>query len=415
MSRIFDSLQKDLKKPAVNVGVVGESSDITSDIAEVSIEAMHIANDEMDLEQVQEVCASLEAIALQAEASIADGGLDRPAAAMMEVAVEGQVSRLGLDAQVPSMESFGASSTRVEATEISVEALKEKVANIWEWIVTKYAELRVKIVKWFHKVFGTAEGVVKRAKALGEKVKGDLTPKDEQKKISLGGGAAPLMDDSGAFAAGNVKSQLEAWKTFGDTIFGGHYNAGKDYVGAATTFFKGLGGLEKESEVKGEAGKVGGVDLPTFDAAITGETKLPGGVIVKAAAGGEGVDAFKKALPTVEMGEAKLKDSKVEFDALDAAGMTAILKVVEEAAEAIVKFKGDFEGQEKLLKDLGEAAKGVDKLKLKYAGDAKSVAQAAYDLAGNVFSKPYTQVMAAELKSLKAGLAVVEKSLGQYK
>ena len=181
---------------------IGSSEGLEAIQSEVAVEALQIEADMALCGDLDNVIGSLESIAEQAASSIADGGLDRQAAGMLEVSVESHMSRVGLSASdaVISVEAFGGTSTQLEATQVSVEAIKDKAKQLWEYLVKKFKEVRQKVFAWFKKVFSGAAMLKKRAEGIAKKaVDKKGTKKEGAEKIKLGSFGKALMGTDGAF------------------------------------------------------------------------------------------------------------------------------------------------------------------------------------------------------------------------
>jgi hypothetical protein len=78
---------------------------------------------------------------------------------------------------MPSMESFGGASSRIGATQLAMEGIKQSAKDLWKYIVEAFK----KLVSWakghWQKVFGGAEKMKKRAIAIAAAVDGIRTKK----------------------------------------------------------------------------------------------------------------------------------------------------------------------------------------------------------------------------------------------
>lgn len=422
---------------------VGNSSDLEAQVANVSVEAADLEAECIVAEGVSGVVASLEAIAMEAEASIAEGGYDRAAAGMMQVAVQNQLDMVGVDASstVPSMESFGGSGTRVEATQVSVEAIKEKAQQFWKFIVKKYKEIREKILKWFKSVFSTAAQLKSRATKVAKKAadkKG--TKKEDQEEIDFGGAAKHLMTGtSGKVDVAKLKANVTALKELANSIFQDHGVMVKDMAETTEKMLSAAAGLDKEKWEKGEAkdfldgGKLFGIDVPDYDldkfkGTTGGEYLGARDIEVKKGDGGAGdVAGLKSKLDgtSVRYDVAKNGDKAIEvaddqkFEAFAPDASRSIADEVVVVAEAVLafesnyfKFQKDLEGMEKAAEKL---AKVQDKVSPNQHGAAANkVCRSAYELVMRMNQNPATAFTAATIASAKAALDVCEKSLAQY-
>lgn len=423
---------------------IGSSEGLESVITEISVEAVEIESASLINESVGNVCASLEAIAEEAQASIADGGLDRRSAGMMEVAVESHLTLLGLDNDAtPSMESFGGTGTRVEATQVSVEAIKEKAGQLWDYLVKKFKEAREKLLKWFKKVFSGAAMLKSRA----EKVAKTATDKKGTKKddaddeLKLGGAAKQLyIGDGGKVDIDNLSGGISALKELADKIYRGHSKTlgeGVDKVAsaldaAASKSKEDLEGGDESAFLQGN--KFCGVEVPTFefDGVSEGGDYLGGRTIeIKGSIGARGAGDMAKIKSRfdatgIEYNIKKNSDDKApevdqdqEFKPLAPTKVKNIAESVVVLAEAVISFESDYYKHQKTMEKADKAAekagKAFGKHSLGAAGAAADkVCKAAYSAVQRLNTNPSTQFTAATLASAKAALDVCDKSLSQY-
>lgn len=145
------------------------------DMAESDVDAADetIADAESDL-------STLDGIADKLEATEENGGIDAGSAAIVEVAVERLYQKLGVTRAkaMPALESFGADSSRLKATRIAVEDIRENAKKVWEAILRMIAKAREFLSAFFKKVF-TATGRVKeravKLKAALEQIQGNAS------------------------------------------------------------------------------------------------------------------------------------------------------------------------------------------------------------------------------------------------
>lgn len=77
---------------------------------------------------------TLDSIADKMEATQATGGMDAPTAEIAQVAVEHLVQRLNIrhTRVIPAMESFGGESSRIKATQLAVENIREQTKSVMQ-------------------------------------------------------------------------------------------------------------------------------------------------------------------------------------------------------------------------------------------------------------------------------------------
>lgn len=122
--------------------------------------------------------------------SVEDGGdgLTEDAAEIAEVAVEAICARLGYKPAkklMPSMEAFGSTSSRVEATKYALEGIQDTMKKIWEAIKGFFNRIWEAIKGLWKRLTDAATRTAARAKKLEEKVaaaKKDGLVADPEKK-----------------------------------------------------------------------------------------------------------------------------------------------------------------------------------------------------------------------------------------
>lgn len=170
---------------AANVATEVEAA--TSELAEVGDEAEEYAE---GIETSVDAAGELQEVHDTLAASVEDGeGVSEETAKMAEIAVEAICAKVGISARetrmIPAMESFGSANSRLTATKLAMEGIKETAKRIWEAI--KKAAIHVwNVIKNFFsgltKSRTMLEKHLKNLKARAEAAEG--APKE--KKISTG-------------------------------------------------------------------------------------------------------------------------------------------------------------------------------------------------------------------------------------
>ena len=416
---------------------IGSSEGLESIIAEVAVEAADIDADGAMHADLGNVIASLECIADQAGASIADGGLDRQSAGILEVAVESHLGRVGLtagDAMV-SVESFGGSSTQLEATQVSVEAIKEKAKQLWAFLVKKFKEAREKIFVWFKKVFSGAAQLKSRAESIAKKA---VDKKGEKKEgaedIKLGGAAKVLSGADGKADIAKLDSDVKALVKAAQTVYGSHAKNVGDFAGTVASIIDKVAGADK-GDLEGSkadkfyaSGKFMGEDVLGSLGGSFPEGTLLGGRSFTVVKAGEAADmtALKSAIDkfsvTFSFGtdgkQPKVAEDQM-FKAIEPGKVKDLAEEVVTLAESIIAFEADYfkhaKNLEKADASADKAGAALSKVTLGSAGSAaEKVTRSLYTAAQNANQQPVNGFTAAILASARGALEVCEKSLAQY-
>lgn len=167
---IEDENTEVLPVPAEEVAVPAE---LVADVAEV--ESAEVENSEMQVagDQAGEDLETLEEVRDVLEDSVEAGeGVDQPAAAIAEIAVESICRRLGMKRVtfMPAMESFGSKNNRVAATRIAVEGIGETIKNGWKALIEWLKKTWESIKAFFKKMFDANLKLGKAADEMKGKV-----------------------------------------------------------------------------------------------------------------------------------------------------------------------------------------------------------------------------------------------------
>lgn len=172
-----------------------------SDMADMAPDVAEMEEASSTAEALTDSSADLEEVAEALSASAAAGGISTESAVYARLAIRGIVGRHSMalaDAMVPSMESFGGSSSRARATASMEGAIVEALKSFWNAIVAKMKKLFAYVKNWIMKVFGAAPKLKARAEAIAKKTQ-NITGAAEEKTMDLSlmhqlhiGGKAPL-------------------------------------------------------------------------------------------------------------------------------------------------------------------------------------------------------------------------------
>lgn len=166
--------------PAVAIGDNAES--LETDMIEAGEVAADVDALTAETQETSDAAAALESIAIVLGESAKNGGMDRYSAACVGVAVDALYKRVGVTKKsFPAMESFGQTSTRIGATKVALEDIKEQLKKIWAAIVAAIEKAIAWVVEFYNKVTDAAAKLGKRAEALKEKaakVKGEAKEKE---------------------------------------------------------------------------------------------------------------------------------------------------------------------------------------------------------------------------------------------
>jgi hypothetical protein len=167
--------------------IISAAAQPESDIADMAPDVAEMEEASSTAEALTDSSAELEEVAEALSASAAAGGISTEAAVYARLAIRGIVGRHSMalaDAMVPSMESFGGSSSRARATASMEGAIVEALKSFWNAIVAKMKKLYAYVKNWIMKVFGAAPKLKARAEAIAKKTQ-NITGAAEEKTMDL--------------------------------------------------------------------------------------------------------------------------------------------------------------------------------------------------------------------------------------
>ena len=150
--------EKKEKKEATAVAAPAADSAET-EIIESNKEGVDLDQDIDTVETASDDIDTLDDIAEVIEESAENGGMTPDAAKMAEVAVESIMRRHGMsivNKPIPSMESFSRASSRVSATNLSLESVRDKASEMLNQLIEFIKNIGNKIVSFFKTIFLTA-------------------------------------------------------------------------------------------------------------------------------------------------------------------------------------------------------------------------------------------------------------------
>ena len=134
--------------------VLDTAENVEADLGEAAEVAGDIDDGIAAIDQGEADAETLETIADTLEETEQEGGADPVTARVAEVAVEAIYARLGITRKpVSSMEAFGDKATRVRATQLSVEGIREVVRSVWEAVKKVLLQIKEWIMKFVDSIF----------------------------------------------------------------------------------------------------------------------------------------------------------------------------------------------------------------------------------------------------------------------
>lgn len=410
MSRLFRSAlsMESHTEEATVIDPLKAELALESAAVEVSEAVFDVQMAELQQEELEHAHASLESMAASLEGLIEEDprGLDRVSAQGYHFAMEAILGD-SLPNPVASLESFGGESECAEATQLSLEGIKDRLKQIWAGIKRSIENAIRAIADFFAKLFGGVGKLQDRIKAMqtdvaakkkaGEKAKGKFkVPAVDA--VHLGGKV-----DAAALEKG-IKAVSDDVVGFGDYL----QEAAKDY-------YKGLADFYRSPD---DGSKLSGAHKKAMDQitkAKFSDTELPGGKTFEVETTKKG-DLETVAIPKLVDSSKKGPSGDVEIDVLD---LSAIEKMLGEAAKFADEMAKKKDQREKLKSSRQEVMKEADKFvegSEKKLSDKWDQAKLNWALksANMDFTSTIARVDGYTFKYVRALLSILSAALGKY-
>ena len=152
-AKLYASLESEAPQEAVETTTV-------EDVVEVQEQAQNVAEAQAEVAEIEKAIdtglqevENLNVMANQLENSIPEGGAEPMSAQIAEMAIESIYRRLGIKAKaMPSLEEFNDHRSRIEATKLAVEGIREVANKVWTVISTFFKNLWQAILRVFEHV-----------------------------------------------------------------------------------------------------------------------------------------------------------------------------------------------------------------------------------------------------------------------
>jgi hypothetical protein len=418
---------------------LGENAEsLETDLAEVNDTSAEGASAQADADEAEGAATALESFRVALLGIQGSGGLHESGAAILNLAVEHFNERFGLSDkyQVPALESFGGASGRGQATSIAMEAISDKIKEIWKAIVAHIKKAVDWVVKYWNQVFGAAEKLKKRAQAIVAKAP-NITGTQKEKTFdndrlakalainnAMPQGAAVLTEAEKLKAATSevVTRAAQVSGEVGEKAAEAVSELKGENVGAIVALLKPLSGdAVGNAEAEGLAGTGEGIKLTRGAQLFGGKalfSRTPSGTVDTA-------DAASIKLLS-QAGYSFGKYNKSIKDAPTSNKVTALVNTdCGKLADIVVEIADELLAYRKVTPKLVESQKKLASAAEKVAdsagseedeGKRKSLSalQGITTMANRVFTQPGAEFMRYALTTCKSLLDLAELSLAKY-
>lgn len=381
---------------------------------------------DVEVEGAVEATQTLDKLADTMEASEEKGGMDETAVAISEVAIESLYKKIGVVRRkpMPAMETFGSQSTRLKATKVAVENLREAAKAGMEAVLKVLAKIAEAIKKFFEAIWNSTGRLLERAKNLLKKA--EAAPADGKGETVEGeevpAGMSNIADDKGVVDAAVVATEAAKMeKAIDDTAkFVETVTAAADSSQALKTAGEETVDLSAHKSVTAEAGgkkveskdAVEGMEVKEITEEFFNQT-VTAQVAAEGATGEAAAEADAKSKVWMAIKSAPAKAVKLMVAGKDK--MIAILKSVIASLEKLVAAKPKVEKAGATQgKIAGAFKKGVTAIK---EGSEKvlSTLKRWATAVANFVSRPFVYVGKAVSNAAKSCMDYVELSLKKLK
>lgn len=419
---------------------IGDNANsLETDAIEISDSAAEGEAHQAATDEAESTAEALENFAVAIRGAQANGGLNEHGAQILSIATEHMFTRMGIDSHqssMPALESYGTTSSRLQAGVIALEAINEQIKNIWKAIVAAIKKAYEWVKKYWLQVFGAAEKLQKRAKALEEASRspgGTMKEKTfENDRLAKALAIENAVPANLVAEATSLKEAVSTVVTVGAKLSG---DIGEiavkaldelkgDSLGPLLAMAKPFPGSEKVGDPQAEGLAAGQEGIE-----VSRSKQLPGGRALisrtpAASTSGKTLEQMIKLVgeTSYTMGKysSKIKDEPVgkKFNTALKADAGKIANTVGLIAEEMLAYRKATPKLEEMQSKLASAAEKIasgagaeeDEAKRKDLSACKSIAT----MANRVFTQPGAEFMKYAVNTSKALLDYVEESLKQY-
>lgn len=414
--------------------VEGGAENLETDLLEVQEEAAEAEAHEAQVEETVETAEALEGIAISLEACAANGGLTKDAAHVVGLALDHMYKSVGIQKHaMPALESFGQTSSRVGATQLALEDLKEKIKEIWAAIKKAIINAYNWVRERFLKVFGAAAKLEKRAKALSERAENTPASKPTEPTIEserlvhalhIGGDTKKVKDGLETLkklVTDELTTDTKAIEAAKDALVNPEDVQGATLFAALISFPKSVQqNVVSDASAAGFGAQPEGTTLTRSQELLGGKAIIVRTSTAKDAKADAALAAAAKIRASVGEYDPKAKKpSKTKLDTLGASLAGEIADIVVEIAKTVAAYKQALNKIESAKKGLISAIdKAGNDLSKDDSEDKKALGAAASKFAAalpTILDSLPTGLSTLALTAGKSACDYVELSLKQYK
>ncbi|MNU19710.1 phiKZ-like phage internal head protein [compost metagenome] len=403
---------------------IGENAEsLETDLIDVADAEAETGEQEAQVEEAVEVAEALESIADSLRSVAGAGGLSKEAAHTLGLSLEHMYGRVGVSAAVrtmPALESFGGTSSRVQATTLAMEEIQAQAKELWAKILAAIEKSIAWVKEKLELYFGASGKIKARAEGLAKAAagkSGDAKAAELENGRLFGALHVDGKVDNVVGTAGEIKGSIDAL-----------FNTAPERVAALAAFVdsgdeKALGSFFDSLFPSGALSEVSNAEADGFKVAEGFEVyrshELPGGKAVVAVMPGKSATKVSEDLVNSSISISAFKpNAKAPEGKVKTLAPTEVEKLAKEVAVLADAFQAH---KLKLIKGNDEKKKLVAAIKKHGAGadtpEGKKAAKAArstMSALSKLIDNPVAGGAAYLLNTSKALLDLCEESLKQY-
>lgn len=151
----------------ITEGDEGES--VAAAIAEVTEEEAGIADDEREMDQLQDdegTASEVEQVLAEEAPKTEHSGLTQTNARLAKVVLKRILGKTYIDRKFPKMEHFNSRADARESTKFVQEGITEALKSFWETLKAQFKKIWAKMKSWYIKTFSAAKSLNAKAVAI---------------------------------------------------------------------------------------------------------------------------------------------------------------------------------------------------------------------------------------------------------
>lgn len=145
--------------------------DLDAQVSEMEVAKQAVDFSDQAITVTEETITTLESIVVSIEHTLVTYGLSRQEACLTQLALDSQYRRVGIVCEYPSLETYGGTQSRLQATQETYTDAKNRLQELWKMLMQMVKRAWLAILNFFDSVLGTAALLEKAANETVEQAK----------------------------------------------------------------------------------------------------------------------------------------------------------------------------------------------------------------------------------------------------